>query len=758
MQSLAIKEALNILKQLRRIMETEKSVSQKLSKILEAIAAKLQADAATCYISVDDSSLQLFATYGFSTANTQTPNRLRIRYNEGIIGEIAQTRRSVALHNIWMYPKFISRPELSEEKDLKSFIGVPILQWNRTIGVLALYNAKETEYTEADIELLETIAMVLAEVIVSEEMNEYKKSLSKARGINIRDRIKGISLNKGYGLGTAVLHRRQQLVTNIFAEDKEKELRRLKIAFHQMNEYLDTKFQNTKLGIGEHLDILDTYRMFAKDKGWYGKISENIENGLTAEAAVERTYGDMWNRLSNSPDAYLKERLHDLRDVTDRLLSYLSGNTTPTADTGADDIIIIAQTMGPAELMDYDYSKIRGLIIEDGTPTMHVAIVAKALNIPVVAKIKGLIAEVQNGQTVAIDGNEGYIYINPAPATEENFRNLIAEKKQIAQKLAALRNLPAKTLDGKDIGLYINVGLQMDFEYLANTNCDGVGLYRTEIPFMTADLMPDVDKQVSYYKELMDKCGNKKVIFRSLDVGSDKLLPYWAYSGEANPAIGWRSIRITLDRRAILRQQLKAFLIAAAGKELNVMFPMISDLAEFEDAKETLMLELEKEKKRGIPIPKKVNVGLMIEVPSVIFQLEAILPKADFVSVGTNDLAQFIFACDRGNPKLSERYDVLSAPFLSVMKTIIDKANAAGVYCSVCGEMASNPIEAMVLIGLGYRNLSCNGASFGRVKNMIRSLNTAEIADYVKILLKSPRNTLRPQLIAYAYDHGIEIY
>ena len=252
--------------------------------------------------------------------------------------------------------------------------------------------------------------------------------------------------------------------------------------------------------------------------------------------------------------------------------------------------------------------------------------------------------------------------------------------------------------------------------------------------------------------------GNKKVIFRSLDVGSDKLLPYWSAMGEENPAIGWRSIRITLDRRAILRKQVRAFLRAAAGKELNVMFPMISDVSEFEEAKETLLIELEKEKRRGTPIPSRVNVGLMIEVPSIVFQLEDVLKQADFISIGTNDLAQFTFACDRGNPRLTERYDVLSSPFLKLMGDIVAKADAAGVYCSVCGEMASNPIEAMALIGLGYRNLSASGSSYGRVKSMIRSVNAAEVSDYVKSLLKSQKRTLRPQLMAYAYDHGIEIY
>lgn len=754
MQSPAIKQALGILKKLRQITETTEKVPQKLADILKNIAAAVQADAATCYVTVDNNYLELFSSYGFAK---DASHQLRLRFNEGLIGEIAQTKRSQSLNNVWMHPKFVSRPEL-EEKDYKSFAGVPIIQWNRTIGVLAVYHVEETQYSEADTELLETIAMFLAEIIVSPAMSEYKKSLSKSRGLSPKERLKGVSLNKGYGIGTAVMHRRRQSVTNIFAEDKDKELRRLQLAHQQMNEDLDNKFNSTKLGIGEHVDILDAYRMFAKDKGWYRKIAANINGGLAAEAAVERAYEDMWNRLSASSDSYLRERLHDLRDVADRLLSYLSGDYRNVKEIDAKDIILVAQTMGPAELMDYDYGRIRGLILEDGTPTMHVAIVAKALNIPVVAKIKGVFAEIQGGQTVAVDGNEGLVYVNPSAMTERDFRKKIAEKEQLAKKLAELRNLPAQTSDGQEIGLYVNVGLPLDFDYIKSTNCDGVGLYRTEIPFMASEFMPDVEKQVSYYKDLMDLCGGKKVIFRSLDVGSDKLLPYWAYGGEANPAIGWRSIRITLDRRAILRKQIKAFLISAAGRELNVMFPMISDLEEFEDAKETLLLELEKEKKRGQPVPAKVNVGLMIEVPSVLFQLDDILPKADFISVGTNDLAQFVFACDRGNPKLLERYDVLSAPFLNVMKLIVDKAAEHQVYCSVCGEMASNPIEALALIGLGYRNLSSSGAAFGKIKGMVRSVDANEVSDYVQSLLKSPRATLRPQLISYAYDHGIEIY
>lgn len=755
MQSPAINQAMDILKLLRQVTEGQDDVPVKLAKIIKIIAEEMKADAAACYVAVDDSYLELFASYGF---NQEVAHKVTLRYGEGLVGEIAKTNRSLAAADAWAHPKFSYKPELGEE-DYKSFLGVPLIRWSRSIGVLTLQNKEPHDYSRLEIEILETIAMVLSEIIGSEEMTEYKKSLIKERGITTRERHKGMSLSKGYGLGKAVVHRRRQTVTKIFAEDKEKELHRLETAHCKMNEDLDKKFDETKLGIGEHVDILDAYKMFAKDKGWYKKIEDNVKSGLTAEAAVERSYEDMWNRLSATTDTYLKERLHDLRDVADRLQSYLSGDNKTIGEVkNWNDIIVVAQTMGPADLMDYDYHKIRGLIIEDGTPTMHVAIVAKALNIPVIAKIKGIFEEIKTGEMIAVDGNDGYVYINPLPNVQEKFKAKIAEKEKLLAKLDELKKLPAKSLDGVKIGLFINVGLSFDFDYIETTNCDGIGLYRTEIPFMASDVMPNVERQTTYYKELMDKAGSKKVIFRSLDVGSDKLLPYWSNMGEENPAIGWRSIRISLDRRAILRKQVRAFLRAAEGKELNVMFPMISDLAEFEEAKETLMIELEKEKRKGSPVPSKVNVGLMIEVPALIFQLEDILKQADFISIGTNDLAQFMFACDRGNPRLTERYDVLSSPFLKLMGEIVTKANAAGVYCSVCGEMASNPIEAMALIGLGFRNLSASGASFGRVKSMIRSMNVEEVSDYVKTLLKSQKRTLRPQLLAYAYDHGIEIY
>lgn len=737
MQENAAGQAMKIIRNIQQDLSENDKPAARLENMLRFLTEGLNADAAICYTSVDDNSLEIFGVFGIKSESVPRT----VRLGEGFAGEIAASKRSLSCsENVGF--------------GFSAALGTPLLRWNKIAGLVVVFSREERVFTPEESETLETLGLFLSEMFSSEEMVNYKKNLIRSRGVDFKDHLKGVVLNKGYGVGYAVVHRRRQALNRIFAEDKVAELNRLNDAKDRMNKSLDEKFNATRLGLGEHVDILEAYRMFAKDKGWYKKISDNIEKGLTAEAAVERAYEDMWNRLSGSTDVYLKERLHDLRDVADRLQLFLSGEKSDVA-SALGDVIIVAQTMGPADLMDYDYKKIRGLIIEDGTPTMHVAIVARALNIPVIAKIHGIYKDVKDNEILALDGENGFVYTNPSEEIVQKFKSKQKNMAVLLEQLKKLRRYANKTLDGVKINLSLNIGLDFDLNYLDSTKCDGIGLYRTEIPFMSSAQMPDVASQTECYKTLLDRAGNKKVIFRSLDVGSDKLLPYWSDMKEDNPAIGWRSIRITLDRRAILRQQMKAFLNAAAGRELNVMFPMIASLEEFLEARETLLLEYDKHKRRGEKLPSKLNIGLMIEVPSIIFQLDDVLKYADFISVGTNDLAQFIFACDRGNPRITDRYDVLSAPFLRVMREIVKKADKAGVPCSVCGEMGGSPLEAMALIGLGYRRLSMAGSAYANVKNMIRTLRVDDITDYVQTLLRSPQRTLRPQLSAYAYDHGI---
>lgn len=732
--STAVSEALAIQRIISAELSKPSSMSEKLEKILKNFADATNVNSALLYSTVDENYLELMMAY--HTENYKT----NLRFNEDFIGRSAGFRHSE-----------------SEISETNSSLSMPILRQNNTIGVIVLIKNNSDGFTDTEIEFAETLALSLPDLLSTREFTQYRNKIIHEKGIAVREVLHGVGLHKGYGVGKVIVHHRHREIVNIFAENIDLEKSKLAEGRQRMIDYLDKKIAQAENYIGNSAEIMEAYRMFVADKGWFKKINANIDKGYTAEAAVEHVYEDMWKKLSATSDAYLKERLYDLRDVSDKLQAFICGEEETIQLSSDEDVIIIAQTMGPSDLMDYNYERIRGLIIEDCTPTMHVVIVAKALNIPVIAKVHGIFKEVKVGEIIAMNGHSGEVYTHPCEKVITDYQKKSVGLKEVLADLEELSKVANKTKDGVKINLALNYGLDIDYDYIKPTKCDGIGLYRTEIMFMSTEKMPDVEKQEKRYAHLFEAIGQKKIIFRSLDVGSDKFLPYWGDMKEDNPAIGWRSIRITLDRRAILRQQMRAMLRAAAGKELNVMFPMISTLQEFLDAKETLMLEYEREKQRHNATARSVKVGIMIEVPSVLFQLDELLQHVDFVSVGTNDLYQFVFACDRGNPRLSDRYDVLSAPFLKLMKLIVDKANQYKVYCSVCGEMASNPLEAMVLIGLGYRNLSVSGASYAGVKKMINSMMLEDVEDYVKSLLKSTKTSVRPQLIAYAYDHTIAI-
>ena len=731
-----VSEALAIQKVISEELAAKSSMPEKIRKVLKFLADSLKMDGALLYATADENYLELVEAY------QAVGYKSNIRYEEGAIGCCAAAKVTTIK---------------VDEQQKSSLISIPVTRLHITIGAVVLIKHNTAGFDDVQTEEAETLCLPLTDLLSSRAFEDYKNRLVREKGIVMREALHGVSMNKGYGVGKAILHYRQRELVNIFADNVELEQSKLAEGRRKMVEYIDKKIAQAESYMGNTTEIMEAYRLFALDKGWYKKISADIAKGYTAEAAVEHVYEDMWSKLSATSDPYIKEKLYDLRDVSDRLRAFIGGDVEREFVSGDEDIVVIAQSMGPADLMDYNYTKIKALVIEECSPTMHVVIVAKALNIPVVAKIYGVLKEVKAGETVAVNGDDGTLYPNPSESLITEYQKKSVGLQKVFEELESLSLHPTKTKDDIKINLALNYGLDLDYDYIKPTHCDGIGLYRTEIMFMSADKMPDVETQRKQYARLYEALGSKKIILRSLDVGSDKFLPYWGEIKEDNPAIGWRSIRITLDRRSILRQQIRAMLRAAADKELNVMFPMISTCEEFLEAKETLMLEYEREKQRGRPTAAKVNVGIMIEVPSLLFQLDEILQQVDFISVGTNDLYQFVFACDRGNPRLTARYDVLSAPFLKLMKMIVDKAGQYKVYCSVCGEMASNPLEAMALIGLGYRNLSVSGAAYANVKKMIMSMKNEDVADYVRSLLKSTKNSIRPQLLAYAYDHAIAI-
>jgi len=394
------------------------------------------------------------------------------------------------------------------------------------------------------------------------------------------------------------------------------------------------------------------------------------------------------------------------------------------------------------------------VILEEGSPTAHVAIIARALDIPVIGRIKGIMDRVSEGDPLIVDGDRAQAFLRPGEDIRRSFLDTVRVNKERREYYNALIPLPSDTKDEHHVSLLSNAGLLVDVEQMRDLGAEGIGLFRTEIHFMMRTELPSIEEQTELYKRILEAADGRHVTFRTLDVGSDKTLPYLESDDEENPSMGWRAIRVGLDRPMLLRRQMRAMVRAAkqCGTSVSIMFPMVTEVEEFVAAKKLLDREIESE------MPgQTINAGAMLEVPGLLFQLEQLLSQVDFLSVGSNDLMQFLFATDRGNPRLSERYDTLSPAALKMLKTVVDNCTAADVPVTVCGEMAGSPIEAMALVGLGYRRLSMANPSIGPVKEMTRSLNVEALNNFVTPLLGSSEHSLRGKLRSFALDHGVAV-
>jgi phosphotransferase system enzyme I (PtsP) len=599
--------------------------------------------------------------------------------------------------------------------------------------------------------------MVVAELVTAGELVSPQEIASASDASLLPQRIKGIALNGGLAMGHAVLHQTRLTLREMVAEDPQAELERLLGAVASMHSAIDDLVGNQAAGAGEHVDVLESYRMFARDRGWLGRIREAVLQGLSAEAAVERVQNDMRVRLGQIADPYLRERQHDFDDLTNRLLKHLAGRTAEADLRLPEDAILVARSLGPAELLDYGGGRLRGLILEEGSAASHVAIVARGLEIPVVARCAGALSVIEPLDPLIVDAGSGQIFIRPGEDIVDSYNQSLrmnAERKRLYSKV---RDLPAVTRDGEKLSIMINAGLMIEMPHLQSTGADGVGLYRTEIPFMVRAEYPDVAQQTELYAAVLDMANGSPVSFRTLDVGGDKTLPYFTEYPEENPALGWRAIRIGLDRPAMLRMQLRALVRAAANRELRVMFPLVAEVAEFDSARQLLLLELDRARGETRAPPLDVKIGVMLEVPSLLWQLEALLKTVDFVALGTNDLLQYFFAADRGNPRMGQRYDVLAPGFLAALLSLFERSRSARVPVCVCGEMASRPLEAMALIALGARTLSVSPQSVGAVKAMVRSLDSVRVRDFLIPLINSRSHSLRDKLKDFARDHQTAI-
>ena len=744
-----------LLRRLRDIMAGSSSAQERLDRIVRIIAAEMVAEVCSAYVMRAGEVLELFATEGL---RPEAIHRTRLRVGEGLVGLIAATARPLALADAQSHPDFAYRPETGEEI-FHSLMGVPILRGGRVLGVLVVQNRTLRHYTEDEIEVLQTIAMIVAELAASGDLvNPLEMAQSHGGGL-LPVRLVGVRLNAGLAIGPAVLHEPRVVIRQVVAEDVNAELVRLRHAVASMREAIDELVATSReFGVGEHHDVIETYRMFAADRGWVARIADAIRSGLTAEAAVQKVRDDTRTRMMQVTDPYLRERLLDLEDLANRLQQHLSGR--PPSAAWAElppEFILIARAMGPAELLDYARRRIMGLVLEEGSPTAHVAIVARAFDIPVVGRVDDATTRIEVGDIVIVDGDHAQVLIRPSEDIRQSVATAVEGRSRRRAFYETLRSAPSVTRDGIEIKLLLNAGLLIDLAQLATTGAEGVGLFRTEFSLMVRDTFPAVDDLTEFYQRVFEQAECRPVVFRTLDIGGDKVLPYLPHAIEDNPAMGWRAIRIGLDRPAMLRQQLRALIRAARARTLFVKFPMIAEIAELERARALVDMELARATREGRILPKSVKIGVMLEVPGLLWQLPSLCERIDFLSIGTNDLLQFLFACDRGNPQLADRYDPLSAPMLALFREVIARTRAAGVSLSMCGDMAGNPIEAMALIALGFRTLSMAATAIGPVKMMIRSLDAGAVADYLGEIGSRPDHSLRPKLEAYARDHAIAL-
>ena len=745
-----------LLRRLREVMAEPVSAQERLDKIVVLIAANMVAEVCSVYVLRVDSTLELYATEGL---NRDAVHRTVMRADEGLVGLVASQASAINLSNAQAHPAFSYRPETGEEI-YHSFLGVPVLRAGNTLGVLVVQNRARRTYSEEEVEALQTTAMVLAEMIASGELSAL--ALPGAEPAARRSvHVKGSALSEGIALGHVVLHEPRVVVTNFIADDIQKELAHLSSAVETLRTSLDEMLEHGDVVEGgEHRDVLEAYRMFAYDRGWVHKLEEAVMTGLTAEAAVERVQSDTRARMLRQTDPFLRERLHDLDDLANRLMRQLTGRDhAPSRESLPENAILVARSMGPAALLDYDRKRLRGLVLEEGGPHSHVAIVARALGIPAVGDIENATGIADPGDAIIVDGLTGDLHVRPLPDMEAAYAERVRLRARRQQQYAALHDKPCITRDGQQIELLLNAGLSVDLPHIADTGAGGIGLFRTELQFMVAPSFPRTSEQYALYRAVLDAADSKPVTFRTLDIGGDKLLPYMRNVEEENPALGWRAIRLGLDRPGLLRTQLRALLRAGSGRALKIMFPMVSMVQEFDQARELVERELTHLRRHGHKLPDQVEVGSMVEVPSLLYQLDELLDRVDFVSVGSNDLVQFLYAIDRGNPRVSDRFDALSAPVLRALKDIADKARAHGKPATVCGELASQPLGALALVAIGYRSLSLTASAVGPVKAMLLDVDCRKAAALLSPLIdKSPRGTpIRAQLEKFAGENGLQV-
>jgi phosphotransferase system enzyme I (PtsP) len=734
-------ESRKLLGRLRDAMAGDDTGQARLDNITALIASSIGSEVCSIYLFRDEETLELCATEGL---NPEAVHQTRMRLGEGLVGRVARRGQVINTPNAPQAKGFRFMPETGEEV-YSSFLGVPILRLGETLGVLVVQSKNAREYSADEVYALEVVAMVLA------EMAELGAFVGEGSAMEARHSqpamMRGTVGQEGVAEGHVWLHEPRVVVTNPVADDPKRELERLTEAVEQLRVGVDKMLSFSTVD-KEQTEVLETYRMFANSKGWMRRMEEDISRGLSAEAAVEKEQSLARARMGKVTDSYLRERLSDLDDLSNRLLRILTGQGRNMGAKLPDDPILVARNIGPAELLDYGRS-LKGIILEAGSVGSHAAIVARALAIPLIVHAERATVEALNGDHVMVDGEQGIVHLRPDDTVVTAFRDKIAMQAAALKRYESIRNKPAETLCGATIGLHMNAGLMADLPSLEGSGAEGVGLFRTELQFLVRNQMPKRSELSALYTRVLDAAVGKRVVFRTLDIGSDKVLPYMKPNDEPNPALGWRAIRVGLDKPGVLRMQLQALLRAANGKPLTVMFPFVAQYEEYNQAKAEMDKAIERERRLGHVLPTDIKVGAMLETPSLAFAPQKFFEEVDFLSIGGNDLKQFFFAADRENERVRRRYDTLNVSFLSFIERIVERCNVTGTPLSFCGEDAGRTVEALCLAAIGLRTLSMRPASIGPVKSLLRRTNLDDVRKIIADARHRGDMNVRPAIMDY---------
>ena len=752
----------SILENISEITARSEDLQEALQQIVEVVAQRASTDVCSLYI-LDQRAqrLTLWATTGLERSAV---GKVTMSVEEGLTGMAIEKLEPVMAVDAITHPRYKFFPETGEEK-YHSFLGVPIIERSMPIGVLVVQTLRRRRFARHEIRLLRAIATQVGSIIAQarlaedlktkeKERREYRHRMitaikrlqayekedrpePKARG-KVRGRLSGLPAAPGFGHGQAHLLQPAvsfALIEDARADDVDDERRRFRRAVAESG----VEMESLKERLAQRLPefdpaIMDAHRLMLEDKSFLAKVEASIARGSTAEAALKHVVEEYVEEFGRMPDGYLRDRVVDLKDVSLRILRNLLGVAEPERPL-EDDSVLIAEELTLSDLALIDHQHLQGIALATGGVTSHATILAKSFEIPTVVGVDHLTETVHEGDDLIIDGNSGVVYVNPAADVGREYERLAREYHAFNRELETLRTIPAETTDGRRISLYANVGLVADLPLTRRHGAEGVGLYRTEFPFLTYRDFPDEEEQVRLYSRIVLGMEGRPVTIRTLDIGADKYPGYLQLPREENPFLGWRSIRISFEMPELFKQQLRAILRVATLGRVRLMFPMISSVEDIRRAKELLEEAKDELTREGREFEPDVPVGIMIEVPSAVSLANQLIREVDFFSIGTNDLIQYLLAVDRNNRKVAPLYEPLHPAVLSAVYEAVQAAKGAGKWVGICGEMATDPLCTLALIGFGLDDLSMGPFFIPVIKRIIRSVSYAAARNIARDVL-----------------------